>query len=276
LTAAAAPDTASRWIRILVLSAALALTALAWAYVYWLAQQMAAPQSAMMPDMPDMPGMSMSDADLMAASFTPWTFTRFFLTFIMWLVMMVGMMTPSVTPMVLIYARVARPGQPRGRLLAPAAWFTCGYFVAWSLFSLSAALAQWALEALALSTPMMVATSRRFGGAVLIATGIYQWLPGKEACLSYCRAPLAFLQRHGGIRPGAGASLRLGMLHGGYCIGCCWALMLVLFVVGVMNLLWIAALMLVVLLEKVLPAGRAFSRLLGCAAVAAGLWMLAH
>ena len=273
MSGAATPATASRWTRILVLSTALALTALAWAYVYWLAQQMAAPMPA---TMPGMPGMPMSDADLMTPAFAPWTFTRFFLTFIMWLVMMVGMMTPSVTPMVLIYARVARQSQPHGRLVAPAAWFTCGYFVAWSLFSALAALAQWALEALTLSTPMMVATSHGFGGAVLIGAGVYQWLPIKEACLSYCRAPLAFLQRHGGIRPGAGAALRLGMLHGGYCIGCCWALMLVLFVVGVMNLLWIAALMVVVLLEKVIPAGRTFSRLLGCAAIAAGIWMLAH
>jgi len=109
---------------------------------------------------------------------------------------------------------------------------------------------------------------------VLIAAGVYQWLPIKDGCLWQCREPLAFVQRHGGFQTSALGSLRLGLLHGKYCVGCCWALMAVLFVVGVMNLLWIAVLMVIVLLEKVIPGGRYFSRITGCAALAAGIWMI--
>jgi predicted metal-binding membrane protein len=121
----------------------------------------------------------------------------------------------------------------------------------------------------------MGTASRVFGGALLIVAGIYQWLPIKEACLSQCRAPLSFVQRHGGFQSSVQGSLRLGFLHGMYCIGCCWVLMLLLFVGGVMNLLWIAALMIFVLLEKLLPGGRYFSRAAGLAALAVGIRMIA-
>jgi predicted metal-binding membrane protein len=185
------------------------------------------------------------------------------------------MMTPSVTPMVLIYARVMHSSSPPARGLGPAVWFAAGYFLAWCLFSAVAALAQWMLEVLALLTPMMAAANTRFGGAVLMVAGIYQWLPLKQACLAHCRAPLAFMQRHGGFQPSAAGSLRLGLRHGSYCVGCCWALMAVLFVVGVMNLLWIAALMILVLLEKVIPNGQRLARLTGGIAIAAGIWLIA-
>ena len=109
---------------------------------------------------------------------------------------------------------------------------------------------------LALLTPMMDSASDRFGGAVLLVAGVYQWLPLKDACLSRCRAPLSFVQQHGGFQQGARGSLRPGLLHGLYCIGCCWALMALLFVGGVMNLLWIAALMMLVLAGEG-PARRA-------------------
>lgn len=224
--------------------------------------------------MPGMPGMDMNGASMVAPAFAPWTFVHFLFIFTMWAVMMVGMMTPSVTPMVLIYARVAQQGMRPGRSIAPAGWFASGYLIAWSLFAAFAALAQWGLEALALLTPMMASASRPFGAAVLIAAGAYQWLPIKDACLAQCRAPLSFMQRHGGFQASAFGSLRLGFLHGTYCIGCCWALMAVLFVVGVMNLFWIAALMIIVLLEKLLPGGRYFTRIAGCAAVMAGIWMI--
>ena len=111
-------------------------------------------------------------------------------------------------------------------------------------------------------------------GVVLLAAGIYQWLPLKYACLDSCRAPLSFVQRHGGFQPSARGSLRLGVLHGFYCIGCCWALMALLFAFGVMNLAWIAGLMLFVLLEKLLPWPRIVSRAAGGVAIAAGLWLI--
>jgi predicted metal-binding membrane protein len=247
----------------LVLLALLAITALAWGYVIWLGAQMAAASPSGMAAMPGMPTSGQSLA--------PWTYVHFLFIFSMWAVMMVGMMTPTVTPVVLLYARLM-PGAA-GRPLAPAVWFAGGYLCAWTLFSAVAAFAQWGLEALALLTPMMASASHRFGGAVLIAAGFYQWLPLKDSCLSHCRAPLQFLQRHGGFQSGAAASLRLGFVHGLHCVGCCWVLMTLLFVVGVMNLLWIAAIMGFVLLEKLLPGGRIVSRGAGAAAVLAGVWM---
>ena len=246
-----------------VLLALLGVTALAWGYVIWLGAQMTGAPSAAMADMPGMP----MSGDTLA----PWTTVHFLFIFGMWAVMMVGMMTPSVTPMVLMYARIVHASAERR--VAPAAWFACGYLGAWILFSAGAALAQWGLEALALLTPMMASASHRFGGALLIAAGVYQWLPVKDACLSNCRAPLQFFQRHGGFRPGAAASFRLGFLHGLNCVGCCWVLMTLLFVVGVMNLLWIAVLMVYVLLERLIRGGRVLSWWTGAAAVAAGVWM---
>ena len=246
-----------------VLLALFAIAALAWGYVIWLDAQMAAAAPGAMAAMP---GMRMSGETL-----APWTTVHFLFIFSMWAVMMVGMMAPTVTPMVLMYARIVHASV--GARMAPAAWFACGYLCAWTLFSAAAALAQWGLEALALLTPQMASASHRFDGAVLIAVGLYQWLPVKDACLSQCRAPLQFFQRHGGFRPGAAPSLRLGFRHGLYCVGCCWALMTLLFVVGVMNLLWIAALMVFVLLEKLVRGGRMLSWCAGAAAVLAGGWM---
>ena len=258
--------------RVVVLVALAVLTALAWGYVIWLEAQMTAPSATAMPDMP---GMDMSGSGLITAAFAPWTPAHFLFMFTMWAVMMVGMMTPSVAPMVLIYMQVARRSATLGQAFAPAGWFAAGYLVAWSLFAALAALAQWSFETLALITPMMASASRPFGGAVLIAAGVYQWMPLKYACLSQCRAPLSFVQNHGGFQASVHGSLRLGFVHGMYCIGCCWALMALLFVGGVMNLLWIAALMIFVLLEKAIPGVRYFSRVAGLAAVVAGIWMIA-
>jgi predicted metal-binding membrane protein len=270
LTAESVLSFALRRDRMVVLVALLLLTALAWGYVMWLAAQMAAPATTS----PNMPAMDMNGMSMMASAFAPWTPVHFFFMFTMWAVMMVGMMTPSVAPIVLIYTQVARRSAITGQAFAPAAWFVCGYLLAWSLFSALATLAQWGLETLALITPMMAHASRRFGGAMLIAAGAYQWLPIKDACLSQCRAPLSFIQNHGGFQASAPGSIRLGFEHGLYCIGCCWALMVLLFVGGVMNLLWIAALMIFVLVEKLVPGGRFFSRFAGLIAMAIGVWMI--
>ena len=147
--------------------------------------------------------------------------------------------------------------------------------LAWTGFSLLATVTQWGLEQLALLSPMMTGTSHIFGGLLLIAAGIYQWLPLKSSCLARCRAPLSFVMEHGGFQAHATGSLRLGLQHGLYCIGCCWALMALRFVGGVMNLVWIAALMVFVLLEKLVPGWRYFSRASGLAAVGMGVWYLA-
>jgi predicted metal-binding membrane protein len=252
----------------LVVGAALALVTLAaWSYVLWLAAAMSAAA-------PAMPGMDMTMAGAMAPGFARWTLARAVLVFAMWAVMMIGMMMPSAAPMVLLYAQVARQAKTLGRTFAPAGWFASGYLLAWTCFAALATLAQAALEHAALLSPAMASANRWFGGAVLIAAGLYQLTPLKHACLTQCRAPLQFVQRHGGFRAGAWGSLRLGTLHGFYCIGCCWALMALLFVGGVMNLVWIAGIAIFVLGEKVLPGGAMFGRLAGMAAVAAGVWVM--
>jgi predicted metal-binding membrane protein len=135
-------------------------------------------------------------------------------------------------------------------------------------------LAQWGLERAALLTPMMAGASGIVGGCLLIVAGLYQWSPLKDVCLRQCQAPWLFVQRHGGFRRDAKGSIALGARHGAYCIGCCWALMALLFVGGVMNILWIAALAILVLVEKVIPAGRQISGIVGAGLIACGAWLL--
>jgi predicted metal-binding membrane protein len=268
---------------LIVALALAAITLLAWSYLLLLNGQMHGPATPEVVGMNMAPasameGMKMNreqDAMTMAPAVTAWTATHFLFIFVMWAVMMVGMMTPSVSPMVLTYARFARSSAAQGVPFASAAWFAGGYLVAWTTFSLLAALGQWGLDRAALLTPMMAVTNGTLGGSLLIVAGIYQWLPMKGACLSNCRSPFGFVQQHGGFRPDALGSLRLGALHGLYCIGCCWGLMALLFVAGVMNLFWIAALMAIVLAEKLLPAAQYLSRAVGVVAIAGGLWVLA-
>jgi predicted metal-binding membrane protein len=254
--------------RVLIAVALLVLVALAWAYLIWVASDM------------EMGGMDMSGfrmipagLGLMMPAAAPWQPIEFVFVFAMWAVMMVGMMTPSAAPMILIYARVARQAKFERKPFAATLWFAGGYLSAWTSFSLLATLAQWALERSGWLAPSMTATNAIFGGLVLIVAGLYQWSPLKDACLRQCQSPLQFIQRHGGFRPEATKSFALGVGHGTYCIGCCWVLMTLLFVGGAMNPLWIAAIMIFVLLEKVIPAGRLISRISGIGFVAAGLWL---
>jgi predicted metal-binding membrane protein len=176
--------------------------------------------------------------------------------------------------MILIYARVGRQAAREGKPFAASGWFAGGYLLAWTTFSLIATSAQWALERAALLTPMMESASNRLGAAVLILAGVYQWAPLKDACLSHCRSPLLFIQQHGGFRHEPLGALALGFRHGIYCIGCCCALMALLFVGGIMNLFWIATLAILVLLEKVMPFGRVIARAAGLAFIAGGVWLL--
>jgi predicted metal-binding membrane protein len=255
--------------RVIVAAALLVLTALAWAYTLWLAADMG------MGGM-DMTGFRMIPAGLgwMMPNELPWTALEFGFVFAMWAVMMVGMMTPSAMPMILLYARVGRQAVAAGKRFAATGWFASGYLLIWIAFALAATLAQWALDRAGLLTPDMAGASRVFGGLVLIAAGLYQWTPIKDVCLRQCQAPWLFIQRHGGFRGGARGSVALGIRHGLYCLGCCWALMALLFVGGVMNVLWIAAIAFFVLIEKVVPAGRIVSRVAGAAFVLWGLWLL--
>jgi predicted metal-binding membrane protein len=184
------------------------------------------------------------------------------------------MMAPSAAPMILLYARVARQARTDGHIFASTAWFAGGYLLAWIVFSAAATLAQGALLNAALITPMLAIASHYFGGAVMIAAGVYQWTPLKDACLAHCRAPMEFIMHHGGFRPQARRALAMGLRHGFYCVACCWALMALLFVGGVMNLLWIAAITIFVLAERVMPGGRLVARVGGIALIGAGAWLL--
>jgi predicted metal-binding membrane protein len=255
--------------RAIIIAALGVLTLLAWADLVWLADDMS------MGGM-DMSGFRMipSGQSLMMPASEPWRPIEFAYVFLMWAVMMVGMMTPSVAPMILMYARVGRQATMAGKPFAAAAWFVAGYLVAWTTFSLAATSAQWALERAAVLTPMMESASNVVGGIVLIVAGFYQWTPLKEACLVQCQSPLTFIIRHGGFRGDPAGALTLGLRHGLYCVGCCWALMALLFVGGVMNLFWIAALAILVLLEKVVPSGRILARIAGIGFMAAGGWLL--
>ncbi len=203
----------------------------------------------------------------------PWTAADFSLMLLMWAVMMVGMMAPSAIPMTLIYAAIARKAASQGTSLAPSAVFVSGYIFMWTLFSVSATFAQWALEQASLLSPMMVTTSPLLGAALLTAAGVYQLTPAKNACLEHCRAPAQFISNH--WRQGTWGAFRMGIHHGAYCLGCCWALMILLFFGGVMNLVWIAGIALFVLLEKVIPFGVLGGRLAGGVMILTGLALLA-
>ena len=195
----------------------------------------------------------MDMADMAAPSTSVWGMTDVLLLFVMWAVMMAAMMLPSVAPMVLLFAQVNRQFHAQNKRFVRTWIFVAGYLSVWTGFSLLATLGQWALHASALMTDMMVTTSTVLGGGVLIAAGVYQWTPAKRVCLAHCRSPLAFLMNN--WQSGAWGAYRMGVTHGAYCTGCCWLLMALLFVVGVMNLWWIIGLSVFVLVEKVLSKG---------------------
>lgn len=207
--------------------------------------------------------MSQMDAAAMTEPATGvWGVQELSLLFAMWGVMMAAMMLPSVTPMMLLFAAVSRGRVENGPLeknrakeqpLLRTGIFVSGYLSVWTGFSLLATLGQWGLHAAVLLTEMMVTTSSLVGGMVLMAAGIYQWTPLKQVCLAHCRSPLAYLMT--GWRSGAWGAFCMGFTHGAYCTGCCWLLMALLFVVGVMNLWWIIGLSVFVLVEKVLSKG---------------------
>jgi len=193
------------------------------------------------------------------------------LTFMMWAVMMVAMMLPSASPMIVMYARIARGrgGSPRFATLS----FASAYIVVWTLYSVAATAGQFELQRAAilrsdLTTPPLI------GAIILVAAGVFQLTPLKDACLGHCRSPLGFFMTQ--WRAGSGGAFAMGLKHGAFCVGCCWALMALLFVMGVMNLAWVAALSALVLIEKAMPYGRAIARTSGVAMLAAGGAMAFH
>ncbi|HSE91974.1 MAG TPA: DUF2182 domain-containing protein [Methylomirabilota bacterium] len=256
-------ETLLRRDRVVVGAALAALIAGAWLYLLYLASAM----SAMA--MPDMPGRAMAMPAMHA-----WSWVEVGALVVMWTVMMVAMMMPSATPMILVFAAIHRRRAIEGRPTVPTAIFLLGYLVMWTIYSVAAALAQAGLHAAALLSPAMAATSPLLAGGLLVVAGVFQWTPLKRTCLAGCRSPLSFFMT--GWREGRRGAFRMGLHHGLYCLGCCWALMALLFVAGVMNLLWVAAIAVTVLVEKVVPRGDLVGRLAGVALVTAGVLLVAR
>lgn len=196
------------------------------------------------------------------------------LIFFMWWIMMIAMMTPSVAPMLLLFAAVKKTGPDRAHAHSLTWVFLFGYLSVWAGFSAVATGMQWGLQTAGLvDGAMMTIQSRSFAGLVLLLAGLFQFSALKTRCLEHCRSPAHFLAAH--RRPGVSGALLMGMHHGTFCLGCCWALMALLFVGGIMNLYWIAGLALYVLAEKLAPRPDIFNKVVGAALIAAGLWVMA-
>jgi predicted metal-binding membrane protein len=237
--------------RTVVLAGLAGVAALAWVYILYLGWDMRSMDMASMPM-----GMDMSMPQMVS-----WSATDFILMFVMWAVMMVAMMVPSAAPMILVFATVSRQRREQHHPFIPASTLLLGYVAVWSGFAAAATGAQWGLHTLALLSPTMVSTSPLLGGALLVVAGMFQWSPLKYICLTHCRSPLGFLMAE--WRERTKDVFAMGVRHGLFCLGCCWALMTLLLVLGVMNLLWIAALAGFVLIEKAAPAGQWVRRVTG-------------
>ena len=245
--------------RAIVVSGIILVSVLAWFYLFSLAHDM---QSMRMDVALDQPLMK------------PWGLVEFSLTFVMWAVMMVGMMLPSAAPMILLFATVNRKRSERGKPFVATAVFALAYITVWAGFSLFATSAQWVLQSKALLSQQMASTSPVLGGVVLLGAGVFQWTSLKRMCLTHCRTPLDFLMFE--WRDGEWGAFLMGLRHGVFCLGCCWVLMALLFVTGVMNLLWVAIIAAVVLIEKAAPSGLWIGRVAGLLLIAWGVWMVAE
>ncbi len=232
---------------------------IAWVWTVHLAIDMQA--------MAAMPNMAAIDA-------ASWDVESALLTGAMWAVMMAAMMLPSAAPIALLHRRVGAHNAAQGAKVPSTGLLMLGYALVWTAFSVLATAVQIALSmTLQLSASMALVTTH-WAGAVLLAAGLYQFTSLKQHCLTRCSSPFVFLNHH--YQPGASGALRMGLLHGWYCLGCCWAAMALLFVGGVMNLLWVAGLTAFVLIEKLLPLGRATGRVLGALAAIMGFYLLAN
>jgi len=215
----------------------------------------------------------MNHQDMVMPVFPAWDGGLLVGSAVMWSIMMIAMMLPSATPMILGFTRVQHQRRPRQKAVRLTWLFIAGYLFAWSLFSLMAAVAQWTLYSLGLMSSAMGKIDPLLAGAFLIGTGLYQWSTLKYACMTQCRSPLDFLLNE--WREGERGAMIMGLHHGAFCIGCCWMLMLLMFVGGVMNLLWMAAVTLYFLAEKLLPRMREWGRLTGGLLILSGVLMLA-
>ncbi len=241
----------------LVLAGLAAVTVLAWA---WL----------LMGAGIQMDQMDMGDGQMMAMA-PPWTAGYAALIFLMWMIMMAAMMLPSAAPAILLVSALTRDRR-EGRAIHSSALFALGYLAVWGAFSVIATGLQWGLDEAGLLSETMATTSAILAAAALFAAGVYQWTPWKQACLRHCRSPFEYLTKY--WRQGPLGPAYAGTRHGMFCLGCCWMLMALLFVGGLMNVLWIAALALLVMIEKLFPIGPRVSRLTGTALMVWGAIVL--
>lgn len=234
----------------IALGASLVLVcALAWVFTVWQAQGMEAMQPM------------------------PWRAGHFAAMFLMWVVMMVAMMLPGVFPMVFAFASISRQRRAGGAPYAVTAFFVAGYLIAWSAYSAAATVAQWGLEQIGLLDFRMQSTSGGLTGGLFLAAGLYQWTTLKEACLVNCRSPAAYLFTE--WRDGRAGAIIMGLKHGAYCVGCCAVLMALLFAVAVMDVVWVATLTVVVVIEKLLPGERFWRHAIGAVLTLVGVaWIL--
>jgi predicted metal-binding membrane protein len=202
----------------------------------------------------------------------PWSPQTLLPLSLMWIEMMVAMMLPAVTPLVLLFSKAVRNRAERGQPYVSTAFFLGGYFAVWTMFSLVAALAQWVLHGAALLSPQMTANSGIVGGVMFMAAGAFQFTPLKKACLNHCRSPLTFLMTD--WREGRTGAFLMGWKHGLFCTACCWLLMLLLFAVGVMNLLWISLLAIFALSERIAPRAWHLSQISGLILLGFGSWLV--
>lgn len=235
-------------------AAVMAVSVAGWGFLVWLAFHMDHPLAQLM--MPDS---------------SSWSIANALAIWFMWALMMAAMMLPSALPMILTFVQIGVRSGERAHGHA----FVAAYLVVWFGFSVAATAGQWALQAMDWVNQMIVSTSAVLSGLLLLVAGIYQFSPLKRICLSRCRTPMGFLL--GEWRAGVTGAFVMGVRHGSFCLGCCWALMVLLFVGGVMNLAWIAALSIAVAVEKLAPAGERVAMVLGLALIAAGtarlLWL---
>ncbi len=202
----------------------------------------------------------------------PWSGSDFATMIGMWVVMMVGMMVPTAVRSVLIFSRISAKAAAGDRPYVAGYWFVFGYLVAWSGFAVTATFFQWILDQMALLSPGMVASSPVTGALILMSAGAWQLSPWKNTCLKHCRSPLMYLAAN--YLPGIGGAVQLGVRHGLYCLGCCWMIMGLLFVGGVMNLIWILAITAFIIVEKLLPRGELWGRIGGAAMILSGVFYL--
>ena len=246
--------------KIIVITGLLTVAALGWIYMFYLAWAM---ENMHLVDiwMPPRGGER------------TWTAWDFILLFLMWLTMMLAMMTPTAAPMVMMFTTVNKQKKVRQQPYVSTFIFLAGYLVAWAIFSIVASAIQWPLHESGLLNPMMNSRSYLMSGGIMILAGLYQWTPMKNVCLEHCRTPLGFLMT--AWKDGNFGAFKMGLHHGLFCVGCCWALMAILFAVGVMNMLWVTLITIFVLVEKIAPISPSLVRMLtGFALIAWGSYWL--